>query len=120
MFGIIKEFFITLLSFSGPLTDVVKIPDHTKCISLNNQPCLPWSTIFDSNPNETFQGLRQNPFMVKLDRCHVRCDIEYVYQTKQKMYLNVFNMLTGINESKTIIKLILYGCKCKFDNRKCN
>ena len=29
-------------------------------------------------------------------------------------------MITGINESKTLIKYISCECKCKFDGRKCN
>ena len=36
--------------------------------------------------------------------------------------LNVclFNMITGINESKTLAEYISCECKCKFDGRKCN
>ena len=34
--------------------------------------------------------------------------------------LSVFNMITGINESKTLTKHISCECKCKFDGRKCN
>ena len=55
MFGVIKEFLITLLSFSGPLADVVKVPYHTKFIFLNNKPCMPRSTLFYSKPNENFK-----------------------------------------------------------------
>ena len=29
-------------------------------------------------------------------------------------------MITGINESKTVTKHILYNCICKFDDTKCN
>ena len=32
----------------------------------------------------------------------------------------VFNMITGINESKTLTKDISYKCKCKFDSTKCH
>ena len=35
---------------------------------------MPRSTLIDVNPNERFQGLHQNPFMVKLDRCQVNCN----------------------------------------------
>ena len=35
------------------------------------------------------------------------------------MVESVFNMITGINESKTLTKHIC-KCKCKFDGRKCN
>ena len=34
--------------------------------------------------------------------------------------LNVFNMIAGINESKTLTKHISYKCKCKFHGSKCN
>ena len=38
----------------------------------------------------------------------------------EDLNLNVFNMITGINKSKTLTKHILFKCECKFDNRKCN
>ena len=36
-----------------------------------------------------------------------------------KQNLSVFNMITGINESKTLIKHISCECKCIFDGIKC-
>ena len=32
----------------------------------------------------------------------------------------MFNMIIGINESKTLTKHISCECKCRFDGRKCN
>ena len=32
----------------------------------------------------------------------------------------MFNMITGINESRTFIKHISWECKCKFEERKCS
>ena len=32
----------------------------------------------------------------------------------------MFNIITGINESKTLTKHISCKCKCKFDGRSCN
>ena len=32
----------------------------------------------------------------------------------------VFNMIKGINESKTLVKHISSECRCKLDGRKCN
>ena len=32
----------------------------------------------------------------------------------------MFNMITGINESKTLTKHISCECKCKFDRTKCS
>ena len=46
--------------------------------------------------------------------------IKYAFQIKQKIQIWVFNMITGINESKTLTKDISCECKCKFDGRKCN
>ena len=46
--------------------------------------------------------------------------IRYVFQIKQDLNRTVFNMITGINESKTLTKHISCECKCKFDGRKCN
>ena len=40
----------------------------------------------------------------------------------EDLNLNVFNIITGINEPKTLIKpeYISCKCECKFDGRKCN
>ena len=38
----------------------------------------------------------------------------------EDLNLNVFNMITGMNESKTLTKHISCEYKCKFDERKCN
>ena len=32
----------------------------------------------------------------------------------------MFNMITGVNESKALTKHISFKCKCKFDGKKCN
>ena len=34
--------------------------------------------------------------------------------------LSMFNMITGINESKALAKHIYCKCKCKFDGAECN
>ena len=38
----------------------------------------------------------------------------------EDLNLRMFNMITGINESKILTKHISCKCKCKFDGRKCN
>ena len=38
----------------------------------------------------------------------------------EDLNLSMFNIITGINELKTLTKQISYKCKCKFDGRKCN
>ena len=46
--------------------------------------------------------------------------IKYVFQTKQKTNLSLFNMITGINELKTSTNHISCKCKYKFEDRKYN
>ena len=46
--------------------------------------------------------------------------IKYVFQIKQDLNLSVFNMITGINESKTLTWHISCECKCRFYGKKCN
>ena len=46
--------------------------------------------------------------------------INYMFQIKQDLNINVLNMITGINEQKTLTKDVSCKYKCKFDGRKCN
>ena len=115
MFRLIKQVFITLLSFSEPLS--------TKCMSLNNQSWMTRSTFIDLNLIE----LNYYPFMVSLDKCNRS------YNTVDDLYMKlcfiskakdidfeVFNTLTRIIEVKTLIKHILFDCESKFDSTTCN
>ena len=38
----------------------------------------------------------------------------------EDLNLSVFNMIWGINESKTLTKHFTCECKCRFGGRKCN
>ena len=66
-------------------------------------------------------------FAVKLDRfvgsCNVLNDLSNkvcVSNKTEEFNLSVFNMITGINESKTLTKHKSCECKFRFDGRKCN
>ena len=52
MFGIIKQLFVGLLSFIGPLASIVNAPYHITCIFLNNQQCKTQPTPINLHPNE--------------------------------------------------------------------
>ena len=56
MLSLIKQVFIVLFSFSESLA--------TKCLSLNDEPCMLKPTLIDLNPVE----LKYYPFMISLDR----------------------------------------------------
>ena len=46
--------------------------------------------------------------------------LEYVLQIKQDINSNVYNMISGINESKTLPKYISCNCRCEYDSRTYN
>ena len=57
MFWLITQAFITVLSFIGSLT--------TKCVSLNNEPCMVRPTLSGLNPVE----LNCHSFKINVDKC---------------------------------------------------
>ena len=101
MFGLIKKIFI------GLLTGLVNGSNHTKCFSLSNQKCKIEPTLIILDPNEYSQQFHCYPFAVKLDRCVGSCKTLNDLSNKvcipnktEDLNLSVFNMITGINESK--------------------
>ena len=63
---------------------------------------------------------------VKLDRYSESCNTSNDLSNKicvpnktEDLNLSVFNMITGINESKTLTKYISCECKCRFEETKC-
>ena len=121
MFRFIKKMLVRLLNSVGTVSN------YTKCVSLNFQKCMIQSTLFNLNPNEYIQRLRHCPFAVNLDRyvrsCNTLTDPSNrmcVPSKIQVLNIHIFNMTTGINESKNLRKLISCKCESKFDGRKCN
>ena len=121
MFGLIKKIFIELL------TGIVIASNHTKCALLSNHKCMSQSTLINLHPNEYSQEFHYYPFAVKLDRCVGSCNTLNDLPNKvcvpnktENLNLSMFNMITGINESKILTKHISCEGKCKFDGRKFN
>ena len=103
--------FIALLSFSGSLA--------SECASLNNKPCLIRPTPIDLNHVE----LDYYPFLISLDKfsgsCNAADDLSTnicVPNETKDVHVKGFNMITRINEAKTLIKHISCDFKCKFDS----
>ena len=101
--------------------------NHTNCVSLNNQKYMTQPTFINLHSYEYSQELCYYPFVVNLDRCDGRCNTlddrssrVYISNETENLNLNVFNMKTEINKSRTLTKHISCKCKCKFDGRKCN
>ena len=113
--------------FIGFLNSLVKASNHVKCMSLSNQKGMTHSTLINLHPNEQSHEFHYYPFAVKLDRCFGSCNTLNDLSNKvcvsnktEDLNLSVFNMITGINESKILTKDISCKYKCKFDYRKCN
>ena len=84
-------------------------------------------SLINLHSNEYSKEFHYYAFSVKLDRCDGCCNTLNDLSNKacvphKTKYLNlsVFNMVTGINESKTLTKHIPCEFKRKFDGRKCN
>ena len=93
------------------LSSIVNTSNHTKCVSLSNQKCEIQPTLINLHPNEYCQEFHYYQFLVKLDRCFGSCNTVIDLSNKVcipnktgKLNLTVFNMITAINESKTLTK----------------
>ena len=62
MFSLIKQVFIALLSFSSPLA--------TKCVSLNDEPCVLRPTLIHLSPVE----VKCYPFMINSYKSNGSCN----------------------------------------------
>ena len=108
--------------FIGLLTGLVNGSNHTKSVSLSNKKCEIQPTITNLDPSEYSQEFHYYPFAFKLDQslgsCNTLNDLSNKVCVPNKtgdLNLSAFNMITGINESKTLTKHISCECKCKFD-----
>ena len=80
--------------------------------------------LIDLNPNE----LHYYPFMISLDGFDGNCNtdkdpfVRICVPTKiEDVNFKEFNMIKGINGSKTLIKYnLLCEYRCEFDGKKCN
>ena len=107
--------FIVLLGFSSSLAH-----KQTKCLFLNDEPCMVRPTLIDLNPVE----LKQYPFMVSLDKCSGSCNVlspKICVPIKPKdVNVKAFNLIKNKNEAKTLVKHISCDFKCKFNSTTCN
>ena len=90
-------------------------------MSLNNQKCMTQPTLINLHPNGYSHELRYYPFAVYLDRCAGSCNAlddlssrVFIPNETADSNLHVFNMITGINESKTLTKHISRKFERKF------
>ena len=84
-------------------------------------------TLINLHPNKYSEEFHCYPFAFTLDRCVGSCNTLNGLSSKvcfpnktEDLNLSVFNMITEINEMKTLKKHISCEWKCKFDGKKCN
>ena len=101
--------------------------NHTRYISLSNQKCKIQPTLINLHPNEYSHPFHYEPLLVKSDKCFGSCNTINNLSNKvcvsnktEDLNLSVFNMMAGINESKTLTKYISCKCKSKLDGTKCD
>ena len=97
------------------IRSIVNVSNHTKCVSLSNQKCEIQPTLINLHPNEHSQEFHYYPFPVTLNRCFVSCNTlndlsnEVCIRNKtEDLNLSVFSRITGINQSKTLTKDIMW------------
>ena len=65
IFGLIKNAFIAILSFSGSIANILNVSEHKNVyISLSSHPCITQPTLTDLNSHEYNQGCHYYPCMV--------------------------------------------------------
>ena len=60
-----------LFSFSSLLACIAKVSDRTKCLFLNDEPCIIRSTLINLNS----VAFKYYPFMISLDKCIGSCNV---------------------------------------------
>ena len=84
------------------------------------------ATVINLHPNEQRQAFHYYSFTVKLDECVESCNTLNDLSNKvcitnktEDLNLSMFNVITGINESKILTKHISCKCQYRFNGRKC-
>ena len=90
---------------------------------MNNKPCLARHKLIDLIPNK----LRYYLFMISLKRykkVYNKLDVPStktcVLNVVTGVNVKLYNMMTRIDKSKSLVKHILSDCKCRFDSEKSN
>ena len=83
------------------LTDIVNASNYTKMVFLRNPKCMTQPALINIHPNECNQEFYYYIFAVKLDKFFGSCNtLNDLFNND--LNLSVFNIVTRINESKTL------------------
>ena len=111
MFSHMKQVFTVLLTFSESSAHTAKV--GTKCLSLNDEPCLVRPIFIDLNHVE----FKYYSFMISLAKCNGSCNVlspkicipkktqkKTDSNNKKNINFKVFNMITNKAKTKTMVK----------------
>ena len=102
------------------MSSLARVADLTKCLFLNDEPCMVRPTIIDMNPVE----LQYYPFMIRLNKCTGSCNVfspkMCVPKETKDIYVKTFNMITNKDKAKVMTERISCDCKCKLNSKTCN
>ena len=94
----------------------------TKCIYFSDEPCMARPTLIDLNAVE----VNYYPFMISLGKFYGSCNAVDDLSTKMCVQSETkavngkgFNLITTMNEVKTLVKHISCDCECKFNSTAC-
>ena len=117
--------FLQTIALKGLSFSIDNTSSYTKCVSISNKKCEIQPTVINLHPNEYTRGLCYYPCVINLDRCVGSCDIHtdlsnnvFVPNETEDLNISIFNMITGINLSKTLAKHRSCEYKCEFGDRK--
>ena len=96
---------------------MVNASNYTKCVLLSDQKYIIQPTHINLHPNEDNQEFHYYPSFNNLDNSSNKVCVP---NKKEDLNLSMFNMITGIDESKTVSKHLSCECKCKTDRTKCH
>ena len=111
-------FFTTMTFFNFNLSNV----NSLECVSMNNQECKIRTEIINLNTNEPMFY----PYSIKINMCKGSCNTinihmrKYVFLTKLKTHVKVFNLMSRTNETRHIKWHKTFKCKCRLDTSVCN
>ena len=108
-----------IFEFVVSLSSLARVDDLTKCLFLNDEPCMVRPTIIAMNPME----FKYYPFMTRLNKCNVSYNVLYlnicVAKESKDIYVKAFNWITNKDETKAITEHISCDCKLKFNSPTC-
>ena len=109
-----------IFGFIVLLSSLARVDDLTKCLFLNDEPCMVRPILINMNPNEH----KYYPFMVSLNKftgiCNVLSPKMCVSKETKNITIKAFNMITNKDEAKAMAEQISCDCKCKFNRTTCN